>query len=300
MAGASARAARVLTVLLLSAGVLGGIAPPEPVVAATRASAVLLPADLPADTAPEPVGRRPAVGQVARMTAVPQPAAAPSAEPAGSAEPVPGPAAPPAEEPAPPVPGVLPLDVDAGGSAQVVTVVAASAGATTAELTAWELGETGWTAVLGPWPARVGSAGIGAAREGSTRTPAGTFALPEAFGRAADPGSGLPYRQVDAEDWWVSDVASPLYNRHARCAAGTCPFDERAGENLLAAGAVYDHAVVIGYNSGGTPGAGSAFFLHVTNGAPTAGCVAVERGRLQTLMRWLDPAAGPLVAIGVA
>ncbi|WP_336029567.1 L,D-transpeptidase family protein [Geodermatophilus sp. FMUSA9-8] len=299
MAGASARAARVVTVLLLSAGVLGGIAPPEPVGAATRASAVVLPAD----TAPEPVGRRPAVGQVARVTAVPQPVAAPPAEPAAPAGPaagVPGPADPAAEEPAPPVPGVLPLDVDAGGAAQVVTVVAASAGATTAELTAWELGDAGWTAVLGPWPARVGSAGIGAAREGSTRTPAGTFALPEAFGRAADPGSGLPYRQVDAEDWWVSDVASPLYNRHARCAAGTCPFDERAGENLLAAGAVYDHAVVIGYNSAGTPGAGSAFFLHVTNGAPTAGCVAVERGRLQTLLRWLDPAAGPLVAIDVA
>ncbi|MGY1650433.1 L,D-transpeptidase family protein [Geodermatophilus sp. SYSU D01119] len=292
----------MLLVLLLWAGVLGGIAPPEPVVAATRTPAVLLPAGLP-DAAAEPVGRRPAVGQVARVTAVPPPEVAPAAGGVVAevaAAPAPAPAAPEAERPAEPAPGVLPLDVDAGGSAQVVTVVAASSGATTAELTAWELGATGWTAVLGPWPARVGSAGIGAAREGSTRTPAGTFALPEAFGRAADPGSGLPYRQVDAEDWWVSDVASPLYNQHARCAAGTCPFDERAGENLLAAGAVYDHAVVIGYNSGGTPGAGSAFFLHVTNGAPTAGCVAVERGRLQALLRWLDPAAGPLVAIGIA
>ena len=104
---------------------------------------------------------------------------------------------------------------------------------------------------------------------------------------------------VDRNDWWVSDVASPLYNEHARCAPGTCPFNEAAGENLYAQGAVYDHAVVIDYNTRGTPGAGSAFFLHITNGRPTAGCVAVDRAALVTLMRWLDPAARPLIAIGV-
>jgi L,D-peptidoglycan transpeptidase YkuD (ErfK/YbiS/YcfS/YnhG family) len=55
----------------------------------------------------------------------------------------------------------------------------------------------------------------------------------------------------------------------------------------------------IGYNAAGIPGAGSASFLHVPSGAPTAGCVAVERGRLQALLRWPDAGAGPLVAIGV-
>jgi L,D-peptidoglycan transpeptidase YkuD (ErfK/YbiS/YcfS/YnhG family) len=181
----------------------------------------------------------------------------------------------------------------------VVTVVAASSRATTAKLTAWELGPDGWTPVLGPVTARIGSAGVGRASETSTRTPAGTFALTEGFGRQADPGTALPYRVVDAQDWWVSDAASPLYNQHTRCAAGTCPFDEAAGENLLAAGAVYDYALVIDYNRGGTPGAGSAFFLHVTNGAPTAGCVAIDRASLVTVMRWLDPGSRPLIAIGV-
>jgi len=46
-------------------------------------------------------------------------------------------------------------------------------------------------------------------------------------------------------------------------------------------------------------GAGSAFFLHITNGAPTAGCVATDRAALQSLMRWLQPAASPVIAIGV-
>jgi L,D-peptidoglycan transpeptidase YkuD (ErfK/YbiS/YcfS/YnhG family) len=181
----------------------------------------------------------------------------------------------------------------------VVTVVAASSRATTAKLTAWELRPDGWTAVLGPVTAHIGAAGVGAASETTSRTPAGTFGLTEAFGRQRDPGTALPYRAIDAQDWWVSDVGSPLYNRHTRCAAGTCPFEESAGENLWSEGAVYNYAVVIDYNRGGTPGAGSAFFLHVTNGAATAGCVAIAQGSLTTLMRWLDPDAHPLIAIGV-
>jgi L,D-peptidoglycan transpeptidase YkuD (ErfK/YbiS/YcfS/YnhG family) len=64
---------------------------------------------------------------------------------------------------------------------------------------------------------------------------------------------------------------------------------------------VYDHALVIDYNRWpAVPGAGSAFFLHVANGAPTAGCVAVDDADLTAIMRWLDPAARPLIAIGVA
>ncbi|WP_448616275.1 L,D-transpeptidase family protein [Modestobacter sp. URMC 112] len=193
----------------------------------------------------------------------------------------------------------FPLPVATGPSTQVVTVVADHPGATTGRLVAWERRGTGWTPVLGPVPAQLGASGVGAASEGSTRTPAGTFTLSESFGRAGNPGTALPYRQVDGSDWWVSDVRSPLYNQYARCAPGSCPFDESAGENLWAQGAVYDHAVVIDYNRRGTtPGAGSAFFLHVSNGRPTAGCVAVDRGSLVTLMRWLDPARQPLIAIG--
>jgi L,D-peptidoglycan transpeptidase YkuD (ErfK/YbiS/YcfS/YnhG family) len=193
----------------------------------------------------------------------------------------------------------LPLPVDAGPSTQVVTVVAPRAGATTAELTAWQRGAAGWSVALGPVPARIGSGGVGAVREGSTRTPVGVFGLTEAFGRAPDPGTRLPYRVVDGDDWWVSDVRSPRYNRYARCAPSTCDFDETAGENLVAAGPAYDHAVVIDHNRGGTPGAGSAFFLHVSTGAATAGCVAIDGDSLAALMRWLDPAASPRIAIGM-
>jgi L,D-peptidoglycan transpeptidase YkuD (ErfK/YbiS/YcfS/YnhG family) len=193
----------------------------------------------------------------------------------------------------------FPLPVTTGSADQVVTVLADRPGATTGQLVAWERRSGGWTPVLGPVPAQLGSRGVGTASETSTRTPAGTFGLTEAFGRLGDPGTALPYRKVDRKDWWVSDVRSRLYNQHTRCAAGSCPFNEAAGENLYAQGAVYDHAVVIDYNRPRvTPGAGSAFFLHISNGRPTAGCVAVDRGSLTALMRWLTPTAGPLIAIG--
>ena len=145
--------------------------------------------------------------------------------------------------------------------------------------------------------ARVGTAGVGRAGETSTRTPAGTFDLTEAFGRAADPGTVLPYRMIDGDDWWVSDPASPLYSSYAECEPG--PFSEAAGEDLHAAGAIYDHAVVIDHNREGTPGAGPAFFLHIAHGAATNGSVAIDRGSLRTLLRGLDPGAFPVIAIGV-
>lgn len=182
---------------------------------------------------------------------------------------------------------------------QVVTLAAASATSTTATLTAWERAGNGWRIAVGPVSARIGSGGVGAASESSTRTPAGTFRLTEAFGRAGNPGTALPYRRVDGDDWWVSDVNSPRYNQYAQCAPGTCDFDERAGENLYAQGAVYDQAVVIDYNRAGRRGAGSAFFLHISNSRATAGCVAIERYALEKLMRWLQPGAKPVIAIGV-
>jgi L,D-peptidoglycan transpeptidase YkuD (ErfK/YbiS/YcfS/YnhG family) len=180
---------------------------------------------------------------------------------------------------------------------QRLTVVAASASATTAVLTAWQRAGEGWQRVYGPVKAFVGQDGIGQASETTSHTPAGVWPLTEAFG--TEPAqTRLPYRRVTTSDWWVSDVRSPYYNTHYSCAPGTCPFDEAAGEDLGRAGPVYAHAVVIDYNRDPVvPGAGSAFFLHVTNGKPTAGCVAIPKPDLEAVLRWLDPAQHPVVEI---
>jgi L,D-peptidoglycan transpeptidase YkuD (ErfK/YbiS/YcfS/YnhG family) len=110
----------------------------------------------------------------------------------------------------------------------------------------------------------------------------------------------MPYRKVGTSDWWVSDPRSPAYNTYRHCTPGSCGFDESAGENLGQAGASYDYALVIGYNT--VPvrkGAGSAFFVHVDAGAASQGCVEVPRATQLALLRWLDPAQRPRITIGL-
>ncbi|WP_189255778.1 L,D-transpeptidase family protein [Lentzea flava] len=181
-----------------------------------------------------------------------------------------------------------------GGATQVISVV--GAGGSSATLSTWQKSGNDWAQVIGGVAAKVGSPGIsGSYGESSSATPAGVFGITGAFGRQADPGAGVSYFQLDSSDWWVSDVNSPDYNTHQRCARGTCPFNESTSENLIEHGAVYDYALVMGVNSQRVPGAGSAFFVHVTNGAPTAGCVAVPAGTLVSIMRWVRP--GTVIAL---
>ncbi|WP_370949113.1 L,D-transpeptidase [Amycolatopsis sp. cg5] len=194
----------------------------------------------------------------------------------------------------------LPLPYD-GSACQIVTVVGADETATTAQLTAWHRSGPGWQAVLGPVSAFVGEQGIGQASEGAAHTPAGVWTLTEGFGNKPGNGYKIPYRKVDTHDWWVSDTESEFYNQYYRCPPGECPFDETAGEDLGTVGRAYDRAAVIDYNRDpATPGAGSAFFLHVSTGKPTAGCVSIPARELDQLLQWLDPAKSPVIGIGIA
>lgn len=180
---------------------------------------------------------------------------------------------------------------------EVITVQATSPGATTARLDTWQASSRGgyWHRG-GPVLAYVGELGIGQAHEGSARTPAGVFTLTQAFGNQPNNGTTLPYFQAGRADWWDGESGTPAYNTHVHQVPSPGP----SSENLYDAGYVYSHAVVIDYNRFPVrAGAGSAFFLHVTNGQPTAGCVAVAAGTLTAIMRWLTPAAHPVISIGV-
>jgi L,D-peptidoglycan transpeptidase YkuD (ErfK/YbiS/YcfS/YnhG family) len=181
-------------------------------------------------------------------------------------------------------------------------VVAPSTGSTTATLQAWTKAPAGgWLRYGAAVFAHVGSDGLSTTpSEGRSATPIGSFGLTQAFGRAADPGTALPYFVAGPADWWVSDWTSRDYNTHQTCAS-SCPFNTAAGENLYQAGYVYTYAVVIDYNrSPVVPKAGSAFFLHVTDGGPTAGCVSIDEATLVSLLGWLRPAANPRILIGTS
>lgn len=185
---------------------------------------------------------------------------------------------------------------------QVITVRVDHTWSTSGVLEAWKwsprLGE--YRRVLGPVRAFVGTDGVGKASEYVSRTPAGVFSLTEAFGRNANPGTTLPYRRVGYSDWWVSDVDSAKYNTLQSCSPGSwCGFDQGSSEQLGAI-SLYDYAVVIDYNrSPVVAGKGSAFFLHITEYAPTQGCISVEESALLRLLKWLKPTRNPIISIGV-
>jgi L,D-peptidoglycan transpeptidase YkuD (ErfK/YbiS/YcfS/YnhG family) len=199
-----------------------------------------------------------------------------------------------------PAPAGLPLAYPTGFATRVITVVAPSTSSTVAALRAYEKSGSGWRAYGGAITAHLGSAGLSShPSESLSATPIGSFTLTEAFGRNANPGTSLPYRQTTPADWWISQ-AGPLYNTLQHC-TGPCAFTQGdPNEHLYDMTPFYNYAVVIDYNRAPvTEGAGSAFFLHVTDGAPTAGCVAIPQDNLTALMRWLTPSARPRILIGV-
>lgn len=183
---------------------------------------------------------------------------------------------------------------------QVVTVSVASSSATTGVLEAWERRGEEFTRVRGPIRVYVGEDGVGLASERRSRTPRGVFALTEAFGLARDPGTALPYTRVGLSHWWVSDVQSPHYNTMRVCVPGaSCGFRQSRSEQLGAIDA-YRYAIVIDYNRAPVaPGRGSAFFLHVSEGRPTQGCISMSASDLKWLLRWLEPADEPVISVNI-
>lgn len=70
-----------------------------------------------------------------------------------------------------------------------------------------------------------------------------------------------------------------------------------SAERMVRDDALYRWIVVVDHNPLRTPGAGSGMFLHGWRAPtqPTAGCTAADEAALVEVIRWLDPAAAPLL-----
>ncbi|MFH7334443.1 L,D-transpeptidase family protein [Streptomyces sp. KHY 26] len=145
----------------------------------------------------------------------------------------------------------------------------------------------GWRA--GPdWPAHNALHGWSAHHMlGDLRSPLGVYTLSDAGGLLPDPGSRLPYH---------------------RSAGFHSPGTGFEGEPLDGS---FDYVIAIDYNR--KPGTspldwtrplglrrGGGVWLHVDHGGPTHGCVSVSEGHMKDLLRTLDPARHPVVAMGYA
>lgn len=185
-----------------------------------------------------------------------------------------------------PTPAAARCAVPSGVTANQVVLVKASGASATVR--ACRRSGSHYVVELGPYHGHVGRNGVSwSKREGDLRTPAGTFPLRGGFGARGNPGLAQGWFRVDANDVWVDDPGSSLYNTHQRK-----PVNGRwtSAENLLNTPA-YNYAQVIGYNESRTPGKGSAIFFHVDTGGGTAGCVSLPTTALLAVFRWEKPGA---------
>jgi len=106
-------------------------------------------------------------------------------------------------------------------------------------------------------------------REGDGCTPLGVWPL---------------WGVLRTNDGWSDDPADPAYNRPVRLPRAF------SAESLIRADDAYDVIVILGHNDAPpVPGQGSAIFFHLSEGRPTAGCVAVERADMLRLLPLLAP-----------
>jgi L,D-peptidoglycan transpeptidase YkuD (ErfK/YbiS/YcfS/YnhG family) len=197
----------------------------------------------------------------------------------------------------------MPIAVNVGNAEQIITV---QTHGTYATVSAWQHGGAGWQRVLTTTAGRIGARGLVAGskrHQGSNTTPSGTYALTQAFGIAANPGASIPYHRVTNADWWVEDNASRWYNTLRTAAAGgfrtnLTESDVNGSEHLIKHTTQYAYSIVIDYNMNpAVRHRGAGIFLHVSDGHPTAGCVAVPRNTEVALLRWLRPSAHPRITI---
>lgn len=126
-------------------------------------------------------------------------------------------------------------------------------------------------------------------REGDRRTPVGTYSFIHAFGSLADPGSILPYKQLDDGDYWVDDSDSPYYNQMVN--TRITKKNWRSAEHLIEIVPQYRYALALNYNTDERiPGKGSAIFLHGFHSWKTwtEGCIAIPEEYVKMLVQQLD------------
>ncbi len=185
---------------------------------------------------------------------------------------------------------------------QLITVEAAQPRSTRAVLRTWRRQGRCWRPLGRPYAARVGRNGLREhRREGDGTTPIGVFRIGRTmYGSEQNPGVRYRYRRLRCGDWWVEDPASPSYNtfRHVPCGRPP-PFRTPTGD-MSTSPSVYPYLAVVEFNMRPVvPGRGSGIFLHARGRGATNGCISLRRADLRRVLRWLDPARSPRIAIGL-
>ena len=183
--------------------------------------------------------------------------------------------------------------LDAAKDAKQLFVVAAlSEDATDAWISLHEKQSDGSWHMVMTTPGFVGRNGVGKTKEGDARTPVGVFHFNRAFGIADDPGCAIPYVKVDENIYWSGDPREGYHYNELVNLKDLPGLDVESGdsEHIIDYVYHYQYCLNISYNEEGTPGLGSAIFLHCFGPVKpyTGGCVAIPEDHMRFVMQCID------------
>ena len=181
-----------------------------------------------------------------------------------------------------------------GSVDQLFIVAAMGMDKTTATISMHERDESGtWKQVLST-PGFVGKNGLcldADHAEGCGQTPVGTYGFNKAFGIAPDPGCAIPYVQVDDDTYWSGDMNEGMHYNEMVDIKDYPDLDMENSEHIVDYDYQYQYCLNISFNDDGTPGRGSAIFLHCFGPEKpyTGGCVAVPENIMKLIMQRVHP-----------
>lgn len=150
-----------------------------------------------------------------------------------------------------------------------------------------------WKQILSS-PAYVGKNGLcldADHAEGCAQTPIGTYKFNAAFGISADPGCALPYTQVTDDTYWSGDDRDGMHYNEMVSLKDYPVLNMENSEHIIDYEYQYRYCLNISFNEEGTPGRGSAIFLHCLGPVKpyTGGCVSVPENIMKMIMQEVDP-----------
>jgi L,D-peptidoglycan transpeptidase YkuD (ErfK/YbiS/YcfS/YnhG family) len=197
------------------------------------------------------------------------------------------------------------VPVYVSNATQVITVNRSHG--TYASISFWQKKSGRWTQLFGTSAGRIGYGGLVAAsqrRQGSGKTPVGTFTITESFGIKPNPGTRLRFHKVRSGDYWVQDNASRYYNYLRNKSQGGFRWwlpasNVNGSEYLPSYRTQYAYSVVVNFNRPNPVRyRGAGIFLHVNGRGATAGCVSAPEWFVKGALARLNPANYPRIAIG--
>lgn len=184
---------------------------------------------------------------------------------------------------------VVQLAESTGATNQIFVIAAHEK--TTAWVSLHEKDANGKWKMIMSTPGYIGMNGLGKTKEGDGMTPVGTFTFNRAFGIADDPGCAIPYVKADDDTYWSGDTADGMHYNELVSLKDLPNLNKDDSEHIVDYVYEYQYCLNISYNDSGTPGAGSAIFLHcLGNRKPrTGGCVAIPMEQMYYVMQHVSP-----------